>query len=233
MSDGTQELFDLDSLNHMESEYGVFVSDSGQDQDKLDILKQLAQSMVQNGVPASTIAEMVDADNFSQIKEKIKSAENAQQKLQEAQQEAEAKQAEAQRNLEREKLENENYNQEKDRETKIRVALIQAESKMLDNQYNANKASQDMMLKQRQNELKSEEVAEKNRSNLAKESLIKEDQQLKSAQSVSTNAQKEQDRLQNQEEKAKDRAIKMGDQKIKLRDQNIKKQIADKKPKSE
>lgn len=39
---------------------------------------------------------------------------------------------------------------------------------MLDNQYNANKASQDMMLKQRQNELKSEEVAEKNRSNLAK-----------------------------------------------------------------
>ena len=38
-------------------------------------IKTLAQSMVQNGVPASTIAEMVDAENFSEIKLKISSAE--------------------------------------------------------------------------------------------------------------------------------------------------------------
>ena len=34
MPDGTTDFLDLDSLNHMESEYGVFVSDSGKDQEK-------------------------------------------------------------------------------------------------------------------------------------------------------------------------------------------------------
>ncbi len=226
MSDGTQEMFDLESLSHMESEYGIFLSDSGKDTDKLDVLKQLAQSMVQNGVPASTIAEMVDADNFSQIKEKIKAAEQAQQQLQEAQQQSEAEEAEAGRQLEREKLENENDQNDKDRETKIRIALINAEAKMVDNEYNANKAAQDAGFKQRQSDLKSEELAEKSRSNLAKEDLIREDQRIKSSQTTSNNIQREKDRAVSLDEKAKDREIKK-------EDQAIKKQAANKKPSSE
>ena len=226
MSDGTKEMFDLESLSHMESEYGIFVSDSGQDQDKLDILKQLAQSMVQNGVPASTIVEMVDADNFSQIKEKIKQAEQSQQQLQQAQQQAEAEQQEQQRGLEREKVENENEQNEKDRETKIRIALIQAEAKMADNEYSANQSAQDADFKQRQSEIKSEEVSEKVRSNRAKEELIKEDQRLKSSQTVADNAQKEKDRVVAKDDKEKDRQIKK-------EDQVIKKQSAAKKPVSE
>tara|TARA_R110001606_G_scaffold348056_1_gene497527 strand:+ start:1825 stop:4203 length:2379 start_codon:yes stop_codon:yes gene_type:complete len=225
MSDGTQELFDLESLGHMESEYGIFVSDSGKDIDKLDVLKQLAQSMVQNGVPASTIAEMVDADNFSTIKQKIKSAEKAQQQLQEAQQQSEAEENEAKRQADREALENENNQNEKDRETKIRVALIQAESRMQDNEYNANKASNEIGLKERQADLKSEEVSEKSRSNLAKEELIREDQRIKSSESVVNNAQRDEDRSIAREDKAKDREIKKADQ-------AIKKMTANKKPAS-
>ena len=74
MADGTTDFLDLNSLNHMESEYGIFVSDSGKEQDKLEAIKALAQSMIQNGVPASSIVEMWDSSNFSQIKHKIKLA---------------------------------------------------------------------------------------------------------------------------------------------------------------
>ena len=226
MSDGTKELFDLESMQHMESEYGIFLSDSGQDQDKLDILKNLAQSMVQNGVPASTIAEMVDADNFTQIKEKIKGAEKMQQQLAQAQQQAEAEQQEAQRQLERERIENENMNQEKDRETKIRVAMIQAEAKMMDNAHDAEKSVRDTSIKQRQNELKTEDIIEKSRSNKAKEDLIREDQRLKENKEGSDRRQKSEDRRQDKEDKAKDREIKK-------EDQAIKRKAAAQKPKSE
>jgi len=226
MSDGTKELFDLNSLQHMESEYGIFLSDSGQDQDKLDILKQLAQSMVQNGVPASTIAEMVDADNFSQIKEKIKGAEKMQQQLAQAQQKAESQQQEAQRQLERERIENENMNQEKDRETKIRVAMIQAEAKMMDNAYDSEKSVRDAGIKQRQNELKTEDIVEKARSNRAKENLIREDQRLKEDKEGSDKRERSADRRQAKEDKEKDIEIKK-------EDQNIKRKAAANKPKSE
>ena len=233
MSDGTKELFDIESMQHMESEYGIFLSDSGQDQDKLDILKQLAQSMVQNGVPASTIAEMVDADNFSQIKEKIKGAEKMQQQLQQAQQQAEAEQQEAQRQLERERIENENMNQEKDRETKIRVAMIQAEAKMMDNEYNLEKSVRDSRVKEQENDLKSQDIIEKVRSNQAKEDLIREDQRLKDSKESSDRREKAEDRRQNREDKEKDRQDKYKDRKIKKEDQAIKRKAAAQKPKSE
>ena len=233
MSDGTKELFDIESMQHMESEYGIFLSDSGQDQDKLDILKQLAQSMVQNGVPASTIAEMVDADNFSQIKEKIKGAGKMQQQLQQAQQQAEAEQQEAQRQLERERIENENMNQEKDRETKIRVAMIQAEAKMMDNEYNLEKSVRDSRVKEQENDLKSQDIIEKVRSNQAKEDLIREDQRLKDSKESSDRREKAEDRRQNREDKEKDRQDKDKDRKIKKEDQAIKRKAAAQKPKSE
>ena len=51
MPDLTSEIIDIDAVQHMESEYGVFVSDAGRDQDKLDQAKSLAQSMIQNGLP--------------------------------------------------------------------------------------------------------------------------------------------------------------------------------------
>ena len=168
MSDGTTEFLDLDSMDHMESEYGIFVSDSGKDQDKLDILKQLSQSMVQNGVPASTIAEMVDADNFSQIKEKIKQAENQQQQLQQAQSEAEQQAKQQELQLKAQELENENMNKEKDRQVKIEVARIAAEAKLAGDQLNMQKSMTDSTAKANQAALKEKEYAEKVRSNQAK-----------------------------------------------------------------
>ena len=126
MSDGSTDFLDLNSLEHMESNYGIFVSDSGKEQDKLDAIKALSQSMVQNGVPASTIAEMFDSSSFTQIKHKIKLAENAQQALAQQQQEAQQQMQQAQLEAEKDKMNREDMNKEKDRETQIKVAMIHA-----------------------------------------------------------------------------------------------------------
>ena len=209
MSDGTTEFFDLDSLDHMESEYGIFVSDSGKDQDKLEILKQLAQSMVQNGVPASTIAEMVDADNFSQIKEKIKSAEAQQQQLQQAQSEAEQQAQQQQAQLKAQELENDNMNKEKDRQTKIEVAKIAAEAKLAGDQLTMQKSMSDSTSKANQSALKEKEYSEKVRSNQAKEQLIREDQRQKAAE-----------KGLERNEKAQDRELKKEDLRIKEKNAN-------------
>jgi len=209
MSDGTTEFLDLDSMDHMESEYGIFVSDSGKDQDKLDILKQLSQSMVQNGVPASTIAEMVDADNFSQIKEKIKQAENQQQQLQQAQSEAEQQAKQQELQLKAQELENENMNKEKDRQVKIEVARIAAEAKLAGDQLNMQKSMTDSTAKANQASLKEKEYAEKVRSNQAKEQLIREDQRQKAAE-----------KGLERNEKAQDRELKREDLRIKEKNVN-------------
>ena len=208
MSDGTVEFLDLESLSHMESEYGIFVSDSGKDQDKLDTLKTLAQSMVQNGVPASTVAEMVDADSFSQIKEKIKAAEAQQQQLQQAQSEAEnqAKQQELQ--LKAQEIENENMNKEKDRETKIEVAKIAAEARLADSQLNLDKSMRDFGLKERQAFTKEQETQERMRSNQAKEELIREDQRMKAEEKGIERQERAQDREQDRQFKQEDLRLK-------------------------
>ena len=179
MSDGTPEFFDLESLNHMESEYGIFVSDSGKDQDKLDTLKQLAQSMVQNGVPASTIAEMVDADSFTEIKHKIRDAEKAQQQLAQAQQESQAQQAQQDAQLKAQELENENMNKEADRNVKIQVAKIAAESRIMSDQFNLDKEMRNASFKEKDLSIKQRANEEKIRSNTAKEQLIKSEQEMK------------------------------------------------------
>ena len=179
MSDGTIDYFDVDAMDHLESEYGIFVSDAGRDQDKLDTLKALAQSMVQNGVPASTVAEMVDADSFTEIKHKIKGAEKAQQELQQAQQQAAAQQAQQEAQLKQQELDNENMNKERDREVKIQVAEIAAQSKLNSDSFNMQKAMADAARKDQDIAIRQQANQEKARSNSAKERLIQSEQEMK------------------------------------------------------
>jgi hypothetical protein len=54
MPDTTMQYIDIDSMQHMESEYGIFVSDSGADVEKLNQAKGLAQAMIQNGTKISS-----------------------------------------------------------------------------------------------------------------------------------------------------------------------------------
>ena len=164
MQDGTTDWLDLNSLEHMESEYGIFVSDSGKEQDKLEAIKQLSQSMVQNGVPASTIAEMFDSSSFTQIKHKIKLAEQAQQQMEQAKLEQQAKEAE-----------NENMNKEKDRETQIKVAMIHARDNDTNAQLNLAKGMRELDIKEREVDIKAREAEGKERTTRDTADIKKED----------------------------------------------------------
>ena len=88
MPDGTTDFLNVDTFDHMEAEYGIFVSDAGKDQEKLQNIKGLTQAMMQNGAKPGDIAEMLDSDSFTQIKKNLKLADKSTSELEQAQQQA-------------------------------------------------------------------------------------------------------------------------------------------------
>ena len=143
MPDTTTQQLDIDALKHMESEYGIFVSDAGKDQDNLRQAREMSQSMLQNGMPASAVLELFDTDNFIGVKDKIRAAEKAQQEQQQMQMVQQQKQQET-------------LDKDKDRQKDIEIALINAEAKDQTNklQLDLQKMVNDFELKERELDLK-------------------------------------------------------------------------------
>lgn len=175
MPDGTIEYLTVDPISHLESDYGIYVTNSGKEKEKIDTVKGLAQSMVQNGLPASAIAEMFDANSFPEIKAKLKEAEKSVQELAAAQQQAEQQAAAQQQQMEAQtkqaELDNENQNNELDRKNRIDIALIQADSTAGAQVFNMEKSMKDFDNKISQNALKARDLDEKIRSNVADETI--------------------------------------------------------------
>jgi len=158
MPDTTMQYIDLDSLGHMETEYGVFVSDAGRDQENIRQAKELSQAMIQNGMPASAVLDLMDTENFSGIKEKLRKAEAAQKELEQAQQQAQQQQAQQAMQMEAQKMQMDEQSKDKDRQTDIEVALIKAEASDQSNRLNIDlqKIMMDNDIKQREIQLKRE-----------------------------------------------------------------------------
>lgn len=156
MPDNTMQYIDVDALEHMESNYGIFVSDAGEDLEKLKQARSLSQAMVQNGAPMSAVLEMFEANNFSGIKDKIAKAEKAQQELQQAQAQAEQANQQQQMQMQQMKMQQEQLDKEKDRQLEIEVALINAESRNSEAKDNLNlqKMMKDFEIKERELDLK-------------------------------------------------------------------------------
>ena len=156
MPDQSVEMFDIESLPYMESEFGVFVSDSGRDQDKLEQAKALGQSMVQNGVPASAVLDMFDTENFAGLKDKIQKAEKAQKELEQAQQQAQQQQAQQQQQMQQQQMERDIIEKDKDRQVEIEKALIAAEAKDQTDrmQIDLEKMMRDFEIKEKEIQLK-------------------------------------------------------------------------------
>tara|TARA_R100000030_G_scaffold98835_1_gene89252 strand:- start:552 stop:2810 length:2259 start_codon:yes stop_codon:yes gene_type:complete len=166
MPDGTTDFLDLDSMEHLESEYGIFVSDSGKDQLKLDQIKGLTQAMIQNGAKTSTVAEMLDAESFPQIKEKLKAAEKAQEELEQAQQQAQQQQQQQAMQIQQQQMQMDALEKDKDRQAKIEVALINAEARRdpAAENFNLQKMMQDFEVKQRELDLTEQEIQRKSQA---------------------------------------------------------------------
>ena len=156
MPDQSVEMLDIESLSYMESEFGVFVSDAGRDQDKLEQARALGQSMVQNGVPASAVLDMFDTENFAGLKDKIQKAEKAQKELEQAQQQAQQQQAQQQQQMQQQQLERDAIEKDKDRQVEIEKALIAAEAKDQSDrmQIDLEKMMRDFELKEKEIQLK-------------------------------------------------------------------------------
>jgi hypothetical protein len=156
MPDTTSQFIDLESLEHMESEYGIFVSDAGKDQDNLRQARDLSQAMVQNGMPASAVFELFDTESFTGLKEKIKQAERAQQELAEQQRQAEMQMQQQQMQMQQQQMQMEEISKDKDRQKDIEIALINAEAKDQTGKLNLDlqKMVNDFEVKQRELELK-------------------------------------------------------------------------------
>ena len=161
MPDQSVEMFDIESLQYMESEFGVFVSDAGRDQDKLEQARALGQSMVQNGVPASAVLDMFDTENFAGLKDKIQKAEKAQKELEQAQQQAQQQQAQQQQQMQQQQLERDAIEKDKDRQVEIEKALIAAEAKDQTDrmQIDLEKMMRDFEIKEKEIQLKEQALA--------------------------------------------------------------------------
>lgn len=158
MPDTTMQYLDLDSLGHMETEYGIFVSDAGRDQENLRQARELSQAMIQNGMPASAVLDLMDTENFSGIKDKLKKAEAARAQLEQAQQQAQQQQAQQAMQMEQMKMQAEAQEKDRDRRKDIEIALINAEAKDQTNRLNIDlqKIMMDNEIKQKDLDLKRE-----------------------------------------------------------------------------
>jgi hypothetical protein len=158
MPDGSFDELDVDPITHMESEYGIFVSDAGKDIDKKQKIEGLAQAAVQNGLPLSAAIAMYDSDSLSQIKDKIIQAEKAQEQLKQAQDQALQQQEQAKIQVQQQAIQQAALDKEKDRQLQIEVALIGAESTDKASQTNLEKMMQDFQIKQQEIALKERDL---------------------------------------------------------------------------
>ena len=181
MPDGTQDFLDIDSMQHMESNYGIFVSDAGKDQEKLQNIKGLTQAMVQGGAKMGDIAQMLDSESFVEIKKNLKKADRVQEQLEQAQNEAEQQMQQQQMQAAQMQQEAENLEREKDRQKDIEIALIGAESKKDTEGHTLNleKMVRDFEIKERELEIRQKELDEKSRGSQATENLTRELNEVK------------------------------------------------------
>jgi len=86
--DGRKAFLNINGFDHMETEYSVFVKDNSKENDKLKLLKQYAHSFAQNGSKPGTIAELLDSDNYSQVKKYLSKMDSIMEQQQQQQDEA-------------------------------------------------------------------------------------------------------------------------------------------------
>ena len=167
--DGQQDYLDIDPDTYTHAEFGVFVSDAAKETEKLNMLKQLGQAGIQNGVPMSIISDIIESESFVEVKDKIKEAEAHMEELemqaqQMDQQMAEQEHAEKQAEREHESIEN-----EKDRQNKIEIEMIKQQMKATDDDdWKAQLEQRKMDIEEK---IKSRELKEKERANKAQERL--------------------------------------------------------------
>jgi hypothetical protein len=158
LPDGSVDDVDVEPLTHMESEYGIFVSDAGKDVERMQKIEGLTQAALQNGTPLSSIISIFESNSFAQIKDKVIQAEKSAQELAKAQQQAEQEAKAQEMQMQQQNLQMQLVEKEKDRQMQIEKALIAAETSVNGNSASLEKMLQDFQLKQEELALKEREL---------------------------------------------------------------------------
>ena len=193
--DMMRTFLNVDGGEFTNSSYGVFVSNSSKDDRALESLKSLAQAALQSGVVSFTdVATILQSESMAKVRKMLETAQgDMEQKQQQAQQQEQQMQQQAQQmqmQLEEEKQKREDARTSQDNETKIKIAMINAEARMIDADDNndgyvdrregeagvkeaESRVDEQLAREKMQGELglKREELNEKKRSNKAEESI--------------------------------------------------------------
>jgi hypothetical protein len=200
MDDMARVFFTIDPEEFDSTEYGVFVSNTSKDEMVLQSLKSLAQvALQQDKANLYDIATMMTSESIVDLKRKLEKAEVKRAEQQEAQADSQAKRdQEAIRmaqEMEQRKEDNNNARNTEDNNTKIEVALINADSKDQDRFHDADMndngirdeidmAKLDMQREKNQSDadIKKRQLDEAIRKNSQELSLKKEDLAIKKKQ---------------------------------------------------
>lgn len=86
-SDGSVALLEI-SEDYPESMFGIFFKNSNKEHEKLQTLKQLSVAFAQQGSTPSTVAEILDSNNFAKVKEDLRKLEQQAQAIEQQKSEA-------------------------------------------------------------------------------------------------------------------------------------------------
>lgn len=81
------ELIDIDPIAYCSSELGVLLSRSPEEQEKLNMLKQYLQPLIQNGMSPSILMEVIQAGNMAELQMRMHKIEEIEARTNQAQQE--------------------------------------------------------------------------------------------------------------------------------------------------
>ena len=135
-SDGRRAFLDINGIDHLESDYAVFVKDNTKEADKLEAIRQLVHPYAQKGtVKPHMLAEIIDGDNFSKVKSLLSKADKIEADIIENSQEKERK-----NKLDVQHLKNENdaanreleiFKTNMDYQKGVDVAMIQSDTALI------------------------------------------------------------------------------------------------------
>tara|TARA_R110001592_G_scaffold5517_3_gene30376 strand:- start:47562 stop:50090 length:2529 start_codon:yes stop_codon:yes gene_type:complete len=197
MDDMSRVFMTIEGDDFSNTNYGIFVSNSSKDDRALDQLRNLAQSALQSGITNfSDVADILQSESIGEIRRKLKEGEaqlqQRNQEQQQAEQQAQQQQAQLIQQTEQMKQQSEDARAQLDSDTKIKVAEINAQARLMDKDDNndgyldfknnevkleADREKEGMKMQMQREKmqqdlsLKQQDLAEKQRANKANEQI--------------------------------------------------------------
>lgn len=143
LSDMSRVFIDLEEGMFDDTEFGVFVTNSSKDIKALETMRMAAQNAMQSGsMKIETFAKMMQTDSLAEITRALEHSgdktEERQMQKEQMDREAQMKAAQIAQETELEKQAREDGRVDRNNATKIEVARIQAQAKLLDTDLNNN-----------------------------------------------------------------------------------------------